>query len=93
MTGGRARKRRRGAVETIDIEDRLESLITRIGEKVCHFFSILEDSIYYCLLYPMNCFWHIFRSMVSVTNRLSSSIYFSEPVHYLSLLGQFILVM
>ena len=34
-TGGRARKRRRGAVDAIDIEDRLESLITRIGEKVC----------------------------------------------------------
>ena len=30
---GRARKRRR-TTEVVDIEDRLESLITRVGEKV-----------------------------------------------------------
>lgn len=31
---GRTRKRRR-TTEVVDIEDRLESLITRVGEKVC----------------------------------------------------------
>ena len=30
--GGRSRKRRR--TDNVDIEDRLESLITRVGEKV-----------------------------------------------------------
>lgn len=33
FSDGRARKRRR-TTETVDIEDRLESLITRVGEKV-----------------------------------------------------------
>lgn len=34
ISGGYARKRRRQA-DTLDIEERLESLITRVGEKVC----------------------------------------------------------
>lgn len=33
LVGHSARKRRRGS-ENIDIEERLESLITRVGEKV-----------------------------------------------------------
>ena len=33
VTGGHSRKRRR-TTEVVDIEDRLESLITRVGEKV-----------------------------------------------------------
>ena len=36
IVGPRARKRMRGSdTVTIDIENRLESLITRVGEKVC----------------------------------------------------------
>ena len=35
VTGGHSRKRRR-TTEVVDIEDRLESLITRVGEKVGH---------------------------------------------------------
>ena len=30
--------------DTVDIEDRLESLITRVGEKVCWFVSTLNQS-------------------------------------------------
>jgi len=35
VPGGHSRKRRR-TTDVVDIEDRLESLITRVGEKVGH---------------------------------------------------------
>ena len=36
FSGGQHARKRRRTSDTIDIEDRLESLITRVGEKVCY---------------------------------------------------------